>query len=156
VRRDLLDLDRWRKTVEGQVARIDEAHAVQRDEPQLSIGSRCDVRGVGGESAKVPDAIRVVEDRGTNRRRRIAVLVDSDGPGVEIGSGNASDAAGHVQPERIVALHHRIDIVARQSVFARQGSDVAVLDPAEPALSGGPKRTVLPDPKVVYAPRAQA
>src|SRR5262249_18530736 len=47
VGRDLLDLQRWRKIIEGQAARIDDAHTVRRDEPQLSVGSCCYVWGVG-------------------------------------------------------------------------------------------------------------
>ena len=48
-----------------------------------------------------------------------------------------------------VVFHRPINRIARQSVLAGKGGDTTVFQPAEPALGGGPERTVRIESKVV-------
>ena len=98
-----------------------------------------------------PDSVGTVEDGGLDGPLRIGR------PRVQLGPGNAHQAAGHVQPERMVVVFHRPSERVSQGnpfLLVKRG-DTAVFHPAQPALGCGPERTVLIELKAVDAALAQ-
>ena len=92
-----------------------------RQEPQFSI------RGFGGAWAEAaalrvaPHAVRGVENRGLDRPLGIG------GPRIQLGPRNAYQAAGRVQPGRmLVVFHHPVNGIAGQSVLAGKCGNTAV------------------------------
>src|SRR6266403_6085070 len=153
---DLLDVHRRRKFVEGKVARIDDADAVPRQEQQFSIGGLGDLRAEVAGTGKDPDSIGNVENRGLDEPLRIFVFVNGGDPTFQLVARDAHQAAGRVQPEgMVVVFHPPMDRIAGQSILAGQSCNTAVFQPAEPALGGGPQRTLLIESKVVDTSLAQ-
>jgi hypothetical protein len=131
--------------------RIDDADAVARQEPQFSIRGFGDLRAVAARLCTCPDSVGTVKNRDLDRALRI-----SD-PRVQLGPGNAQQAAAHVQPERMVVVFHRpVNGVAGQAVLAGKRCDTAVFQPAQPALGCSPERTVPIKLKAVDAALTQA
>ena len=117
--------------------RIDDADAADTHEPQLAIRGFCDNRVI---AAREPMAAHSV---GTVENRRLDRLLWMGGPGVQLRPANAHQATGQIQPDRMgVILHHPVNRIAGQSVLAGERENAAVFDPAQPALSCGPERTV--------------
>src|ERR1700742_463047 len=101
-------------------------------------------------------AVGTVEHSRSDFFRRVIILVDSGGPGVQLGATNAHQTTGHVQPERmIVVFDDPMNHITRQSVLVCHRGHAAIFQAAEPALSGYPKPTVPVESKVVDAPFAQ-
>ena len=149
---DLLDVYRRGKLIEGKVARIDDADAVESAEPYFSIRGLGDVRGVAAGERMAPYAVGAVENGGLDRP--LASCRSLRRPRLQLGARNAHQAAGHVQPERMGVVFHRpMNRIAGQSVLAGQRRDAAVFQPAEPAFGGGPERTVRIEPKSLTRPR---
>src|SRR5271165_4232041 len=134
---DLLDVHRRRKLVEGKVTRIDDADAVEGCEPQFPIRGLGDTGAVTTIGRMNPDSVGTVEDRDLDRPLRIG------GPRVQLGPGNAHQAAGRVQPHRMLVIFHRpVNRIAGQSVLAGERGHMTVVHSAEAALGCGPERTV--------------
>ena len=72
-----------------------------------------------------PHSVGAVENRGLDAPLRIAH------PGIQLGTRNPHQAAGHVQPERmIVVFDDRINGIAGQAVPAGKSRDAAIFHPA--------------------------
>src|SRR5262249_5858717 len=87
-----------------------------------------------------PDSIGIVEDRDRNGPLRSGVFFHGSSPGVQLGTRDANDAAGHVQPERTrVVLQSPLHGIAGQSVSIGNSCDAAVFHAAPPAFGSGPE-----------------
>ncbi len=75
---------------------------------------------------------------------------------MQLGTGDAHEAARHVQPcEMIVIFNRPVHGVAGQAIFARQRKDPPVPDPAQPTLGCRPDRALLPKAKIGDAAGAE-
>ena len=147
---DLLNVYRRRKVVERKVTRVDDADAIVRQEPQLSIRRLGDARAVGADARMAPDSVRAVEKRDLDRPLRIG------DPRVQVAACDAHEAAGHVQPERMrLVFDDPIDGIAGQPVLAGNRRRMTVLQPAQTGLRRDPERTVPIELKTVDATRPQ-
>src|SRR5215510_6106080 len=83
------------------MTRIDDADAVSSQKPQSSVRGLRDLRGVEIYRHRAePDPVGAVEDSGLERDSRIG------SPRLEIGSRNAHEPAGRVQPDRPEVIVH--------------------------------------------------
>ena len=134
---DLLDVHRWRKCVEREMMRIDDADAARAHEPQLAIRGFCDDRVEGARKPLAAHSVGTIEHRHLDR------LLWMGGPGFQLGPANAHQATGQIQPDRLgVILHHPVNRIARHSVLAGERENVTVFDAAQPPLSRDPECTV--------------
>src|SRR5208283_4226645 len=78
-------------------------------------------------------------------------------PRVHFVPGDAHEAAGRIQPERlIVVLHRPVNRIAGQTVLAGERSDAAIFKPAEAALGCDPQCPIPIESKVGDSSLAQA
>src|ERR1700758_4030915 len=127
-----------------KIMRIDEADPVPREEPDFSIRTLRDLWGEVADSGKTPYSVGTIENCCFDQMLRIFASFHCGCPGVDFGTGDSNEAAGHVQPQpAIVVLDHLVDRVAGQSVFAGQRGQTIVLQTAQPAFSGDPERALV-------------
>src|SRR5262249_15459264 len=154
---DLLCLYRLGKRVDRNVKRIEHARAVLRHEPQPSILRLRDLRNIASGVVAEPDAVGAVENGRLETPTGLFAPLRRGGPGVQLGAGDAHQAAGHVQPERAgVVLDSPVNGVAGQPVPAGQGGPATLCQPAEPAFGGGPERAIRIEAQGVDASLAQS
>src|ERR1700692_2074080 len=127
-------MHRRRISVEGNMMRIEDAHAVPRYEPNLSI-RRLRHQGLVSASCRVtPHAIRGAKKIGLDDSFRI------DDPRVQFRLSDAHQAASHVEPYGVVVIFDGSDdLVAGQSILARKRRQMTVLNTTESVISGGPE-----------------
>src|SRR5262249_50094390 len=120
-------------------------------EPYLSI------RGLGYHWVRVrqrdtpPNSVRVVQNCGAHDSFRI-----SDPP-LQVGPSDPYQAAGSVQPEKmVIVLHNPVKQIARQAVRAGKTENMAVPDKIQAASCCRPNRTVIIELKTAYLPFAEA
>src|SRR5580698_5421564 len=105
--------------------RIDDADTIDSHEPQFSVRGLSDMWGIAAGERTAPDAVGTVENRRMDGPRGIL------SPRVQLGPGNAHQAAGHVQPESmVVGFRHPVNRIAGQSVSAGKRGNMTVFHPA--------------------------
>ena len=131
--------------------RVDDANAIFWQEPYLSIRGLGYYRVAVRRRETAPDSVRVVQHRGAHRPFRI-----SD-PFLQLGPGDAYQAASRVQPEEmVVVLQHPVNDVAWQSVRARKPEGMAAPDKNQAIAGCRPNRPVIIELEPAYLAFAEA
>src|SRR5215469_7983766 len=125
--------------------RVDNPNAIFWQEPYLSIHGLGYHRVAVRRRDTAPDSVRIVENRGAHGPFRI-----SDPP-VQLGPGDAHQAASRVQPEEMVAvLQHPVNDIAWQSVRAGKPEGMAAPDEVQTPACCRPNRPVIIELKPAY------
>src|SRR5262249_26960669 len=134
---------RRQEFVEWKVMRIDDAYTVQSPKPQSSVRGPADDRNNAASTGAIPYSVGVIEDRYANEVFRRIPLVHPRGPAAHLEPSHAHQAAGHLLPERVIAvLNYPMRRVARQAILAGQSCHAPVLYATQAALCGGPEPAV--------------
>src|SRR6185369_1878446 len=116
----------------------------------------CDLRREMVSGCETPYSIRNIKNSCMDGWHRVYVMVQRDGPCIQLTSCNTQQTTGRVEPKRTrVVFPYPMNTIAWQSVPAGQRGKSSILQPAEPAFGRDPECPVLIEPELAHTAGGQ-